>query len=80
MCNLFDLLFLESSKPLSDGSLSYGPGAEARLRLGEGQVTRNCKYKCLSFVSSVMYHARLYYSPHVSTSTVVANVMQVHFG
>lgn len=52
MCNLFDLLFSESSKPIIDGSLSYGPGAEARLRLGEGQVTRNCKYKCLSFLSS----------------------------
>lgn len=32
---------IKSSKPTSDGLLSYGPGAEARLRLGEGQVTRN---------------------------------------
>lgn len=30
----------KSSKPTNDSSLSYGPGAEARLRLGEGQVTR----------------------------------------
>ncbi|KDR21303.1 Vacuolar protein sorting-associated protein 11-like protein [Zootermopsis nevadensis] len=29
---------IRSSKPTNGSSLSYGPGAEARLRLGEGQV------------------------------------------
>lgn len=40
MSCLFAFFFSESSKPTNDSSLSYGPGAEARLRLGEGQVTR----------------------------------------